>query len=307
MTDSSQTQIAAVVESTYGTTPATPAFTKQRFTGESLKAARQNVTSSEIRADRNVTDLIQVGGAAEGGLDFELSYGAFDAFLESALFGAWSTNVLKNGVAQKSFTLEKLFESGATDQYFRYTGSVVNTMSLNVRAQEIVTGSFGFMCKGSSLAQTAITDSTYDDAVANDVMNAASDFASLSVTGTTSPAIMGITLNINNNLRQKPVVGSIDSYGLGAGRFQVTGSIEAYFENEEMMDMFLAGTATDLSFKLGGASEKNYVFDIPKLKFDDAEVFAGGNDQDVMARLNFVGLYDSSDDCTLKITRTPAS
>ncbi len=306
MTNSSQTQIASVAESTYGVTPATPAFQKMRVTGEGLKAGRQNVTSNELRPDRNVSDLIQVGGNAEGPINFELSYENFEAWLESMMFSTWASDVLKNGITQKSFTLEKLFETGATDQYFRYNGAVVNTFSLNVRAQEIVTGSFGFMAKGATLAQAAIAGATYAAAPTQAVMNAGTDFASLTVSGATAPAIVGITLNTTNNLRQKPVVGSIDSYGLGAGRFQVSGSIEAYFENKDLMTMFLAGTATDLSFKLGGPTEENYVFSVPRLKFDDAEVVAGANDQDVLARMNFVGLFDPTDGCSLKITRTPA-
>ncbi len=307
MADSSQTQLAYIEESTYGTTPATPEFTRQRFTGEGLKASRQNITSNEIRPDRNVPDLIQVAGTAEGAVNFELSYGAFDDWIASFMYSDWSTNVIKNGVAQKSFTIEKLFETGATDQYFRYLGAIANTFSLDISAQQIVTGSFGFMAKGSTLTQAAIASSTYVDAPTNEIMDAATGFASLTSSDITSPNILSLTLNGTNNLRQKPVVGSIDSLGVGAGRFQLTGTMDVYFENSEAFDLFLDGTATDLSFKIGEASELNYEFEIPRLKFEDGDVLAGGNDQDLVARLSYTALYDPTEDCTLKITRTPAA
>ena len=307
MADTSQTQLAYITETTYGTTPSTPAFTNVRYTSESLKAARQNVQSEEIRRDRNVPDLIQVGGNAAGGVNFELSYGAFDDFIESALFSAWSSDVIKNGVDQTSFTLEKIFENGATDQHFIFTGAVVNSMSLNIQAQQQVAGSFEFLCKSGSMTETAITGSTYTDAPTNDAMNAATDFASLSVTGATAPAITGLTLEISNNLRQKPVVGSLDSYGIGAGQCVVTGTITAYFENSDLMEQFLAGTATDLSFSIGGATENKYDIVIPRLKFSDGDVPTGGNNQDVIQTLQFTALYDPTEECAIKITRTPAA
>jgi hypothetical protein len=303
--DTSQTQLASIVEVTAGTTPATPAFTKVRYTGESLKHTRQNITSNEIRPDRNVSDLIQVGGSAEGSVNFELSYGAFDTWLESFMFAAWNTNVLKNGATAKSFTLEKKFETGSTDHYFRYVGMQANTFSLNIAAQEVVTGSFGFMGMGGSVDDAIIASATYGDAPTNDVINAGTDFASLAITGITSPKITAITLEGTNNLRQKPVVGSVASIGTGAGRFVLNGSVTMYFEDMAGYELFLAGTASDLTFKLGEASSLNYVFVIPNLKFSDADIPTPGNDQDVFITLPFQALYDASDACTMKITRTP--
>ncbi|AEP08888.1 phage tail tube protein [Micavibrio aeruginosavorus] len=305
MADTSQTRLAYIAESVYGTTPATPTFKKVRYTGESLKHARQNITSNEIRPDRNVADLVQVAGGAEGGVNFELSYGTFDDFLESFMYSAWSSNVLKNGITPKSFSIEKTFETGATDNFFRYTGMIANTFNLDISTQQIVTGSFGFMGKGGSVATTAISGATYTDAPTYDVMNAGTNFASLAVTGVTSPKITALSLQGTNNLRQKPVVGSVESLGVGAGRFVLTGTVTMYFENKEAYDLFLAGTATDLTFTIGGASETNYEFVIPRLKFSDADVATPGNDQDVMITLPFQALYDPTEQCTLKITRVP--
>lgn len=305
MTDSSQTRLASIVEVTYGTTPATPTFLIQRFVSESLNANIQNAVSNEIRADRNVTDLIQVGQNAGGKVDFELTYGSFDVWLESLLYGAWSTNVLKNGSTQKSFTIEKTFEAGATDQYHRFTGAVANSMDLSIQAGQIVTGSFDFLAKNATTAQAAIASSSYTAANTNPVINAAANFASLSMTGVTGPELTALNLKITNNLRQQQVIGQLASRGLGTGRFEVSGDFMAYFANAELYDLFLAGTASDLSFVLGGASSLKYQFDLGTIKFESAEIVAGGNDQDVMAKVAFRGLYDSSDAATLKITRTP--
>jgi hypothetical protein len=307
MTNSSQTRLAYITESTYGTTPATPAFNNLRITGESLKPNMQYISSDEIRPDRNVPDLTQVGAEAGGSFDFELSYGSFDTILESLMYSAWSSDVLKNGVTQKALSFEKTFEAGTTDQYHRYVGSIVNTMSLNIAARAKVTGSFGILSKGMTSGQAIISGATYVAANANPVINAASNFASLSMTGVTSPEITALTLNITNNLRHQPVVGSVNSRGIGAGRFMVTGSIDAYFLNEELLDLYMENTSSDLGFALGGASDLKYDFALGTIKFNDAEIVAGGNDQDVLARMSFQAIYDASDAATLKITRTPGA
>lgn len=303
MVDTSQTRLADITEVTWGTTPATPTFKVARFTGEGLNANVENAVSNEIRADRNVTDLIQVGSEAGGSVDFELVYGSFDDWLESLMYGAWATDVLKNGNTEKSFTFEKTFEAGATDQFHRFTGMVADSLSLSIATNQIVTGTFGFMGKAMTVAQAAIAGSSYTAANANPVINAAANFASLAITGVTGPELTAINLNITNNLRGQKVLGSLDNRAIGTGRFEVTGDLTAYFENEEMFDLFLAGTAADLTFKLGGASTKNYVFNIANLKFESGEILAGGNDQDVMVNMTFRGLYDGTDN-TLEITRT---
>jgi hypothetical protein len=304
MTNSSQTRLARIAEVTYGTTPATPTFLVNRYTSEKLNANIQTVTSNEIRADRNVTDVIQTGSEVGGSLDFELSYGSYEDYLESLLYSTFSSNILKNGVTQKSFTLEKTFEAGATDQFHRLTGCVVNEMSLAIQAQQIVTGSFGFLGKSYTTAQAAIASSVYTAANSNPVISAGANFASLTMAGVTSPALTALSLKVTNNLKQQPVIGSVDSRGIASGRFEVTGNFTAYFENQELFDLFLAQTSFALSFALGGTSTKKYTFDLAKIKITSAEVVAGGNDQDVMAVIGFRALYDGTDN-TLKITRVP--
>jgi hypothetical protein len=309
--NASQTRVAFVAESTLGTTPTSPSFQNFRYTGESMKINRENVVSNEIAADRNVRDLIRVFGGAGGGLDFEMSYGTLDSFLESALAAAWDNDVLKNGTTQKSFTIEKTHELGATDQFMRHTGMVADTMSLTIQAGQVITGSLGFVGIGGSVASAAISGATYTEANTNEVMNATSDFASLSAFSLSpTPKIMRITMNIANGLRQQRAVGNFDAVGIGSGRFELTGEMEAYFESAALYQKFLDGDAGGLEFTLGSTMNEKYTFEVPNLKFSDGEVFAGGNDQDLMVRLPWQGLYDTTgspaNDCTLKVTRAVA-
>lgn len=98
MSDSNRVSLGIVREVTAGTTPATPAFQALRITGTpSLAFAPVTVTSNEIRADRNVSDLILVGAEAGGDVGHELSYGALDLILEAAMAQAWTTQNKREG------------------------------------------------------------------------------------------------------------------------------------------------------------------------------------------------------------------
>lgn len=93
MSDSSRVQLAYGKEVSWGVIPAL-AFTEARMTGEGLNFNIANIVSNEIRSDRQITDLVQVDAEAAGPVNVELSYGAYDDWLEAGLFSTtWSTAV----------------------------------------------------------------------------------------------------------------------------------------------------------------------------------------------------------------------
>lgn len=103
MSDSNRVGLYYLAEVTWGTIPSA-AMTECRYTGESLSFSIDTTVSDEIRADRQVTDLIQTGASPSGDINFELSYGTYDDFLKSALYssgwigvGGGSTNTLTAG------------------------------------------------------------------------------------------------------------------------------------------------------------------------------------------------------------------
>lgn len=94
MSDASRVKLSYIEESTYGVTPSGN-LDEVRFTSESLNFALGTTQSNEIRADRNVPDLIQTSFQSEGAVEVELSYNSLDDWIEAALFAdsTWSTGV----------------------------------------------------------------------------------------------------------------------------------------------------------------------------------------------------------------------
>lgn len=113
--DSSRLQFYSMPEATRGTVAST-ALQAERITGLRMKAKKQTVTSGELRRDRQVSDITQVGAGADLGVDFEFSYGTFDEWIAGLLFNAWSTPVSVAGSSNISFVAatKKITKSGAS-------------------------------------------------------------------------------------------------------------------------------------------------------------------------------------------------
>lgn len=86
MADANYASIGFIKETTWGVTPTTPRLKGLRITGEDLMHEKETIQSQEVRADRQVADLVEVGVQASGGFEFELSFGSFTPFLVAALF-----------------------------------------------------------------------------------------------------------------------------------------------------------------------------------------------------------------------------
>ncbi|MBL4700110.1 MAG: hypothetical protein JKX85_02535 [Phycisphaeraceae bacterium] len=308
--DASNTRLAIIAETVAGTTPATPAFQNLRFKSESLNRTFEHKTSDEIRPDGNVTDQALVGEMASGSISAEPSYGTFDDFYEGLMQSPFASNVLKNGVMQKSFTIEKTFGVGSgSEAYHRFVGCQIGSMSFGLTSKEISDLSFELMGLGGAQDDAIITGSTYTAANTKPVLNTSSHVSGLSLTGTGVTEglhLKSLNMSITNNLREQAEVGSRTLAGIGSGRFELSGSTTIYFENNEAIDTVAAETALALSFTIGAAANEKCTFLIPKLKLTNPRVVAGGNGQDVMAEFDFMGLYDNTEACTLKITRAVA-
>jgi len=92
MSNADQLRLSYVEEVTWGTMPSS-SLTDLRFTSESLGQDTDSATSAEIRSDRQVTDLVRTKIGASGDINVEMSYAAFDDFLEAGLLSTdWSAS-----------------------------------------------------------------------------------------------------------------------------------------------------------------------------------------------------------------------
>lgn len=298
-------RIAYVAETVFGTTPATPSFKTFRATGGGPRTNKTTGMSDEIQADRNVRDEYQLGQDVTGAYAFELTYGNLDDLLEGALFNTWATNVLKNGATPKSFTFEEAIDLGAGAKSFsRFDGCMISTLSLAITARAAITGSLGLMGQNELIDTAIVTGATYAAPGTTPVSTSSANVAALTVGGVTpAPKVRSLSIEINNNLRTRPLVGSLYTDSFGYGRCEVSGTLECYFETNDLYAAVLAHGGGALSFTVGNTSGQKYTIALPKIIFGNGERRPGGNNDDVMVSIPFRAVYDATAAASIVITR----
>jgi hypothetical protein len=89
--DANLSTLAYQRETTWGTTPVSPALKKTRFTGETLIHEKETIVTAEIRPDRQVSDIVKVAAMAKGDISFEFNFTDFQHWLEAAVMGEIAT------------------------------------------------------------------------------------------------------------------------------------------------------------------------------------------------------------------------
>lgn len=291
-------------------------------------------TSSTIIADTNVLSavvsgmFVRVGSATTAGNDgtyrvtntSTVAAGRHEIHLAVASSGGapgFSTEVFgagtrlqgknaRNGTTRKSFTLEKAF-TDVSSAFHQFSGMRVTQMDLDITSQQILTGSFGFTGKGQDVASATVA-STVADPSTNTVMNASGNVGSIWEGGESQTDLIfeSITLSLNNNPREQTRVGSDQLAGVGQGRCEVTGSFEAYFANNQIIDKYVAGTKTSLRFQVNDLSGNSYVFDIPKVTLTDTAITADGPNDDVMQNVSWGASVDDTNTYAFQVTALDA-
>lgn len=183
MSEGSRRQLIYVAEVTPGTTPGTPACKTLRGNGGAgIRLARQSLVSGEFRQDRAIPSMRLTNKAPSLDIPFEFSYGSFDDFLESALFGAWAAAYALTGLTVDVDATGKTFTRSA--------GSWV-TDGVKV-GDKITFGGFAAAGNNGTFVVSAVTDLVVTCATATGLVDVTDD---TDVTATTDRHILkqGVT------------------------------------------------------------------------------------------------------------------
>jgi hypothetical protein len=127
MANGSRHSMRYIAESTYGTTPATPAFKPIRHTSTTLGLSKESLQSEEIRDDRQIADFRHGAYQVGGDMNIELSFASFDDLLEAVLLGTW-TSTKTTGAQSFSATVGTVVRSAGS---FLTDGFAVNDVVIN--------------------------------------------------------------------------------------------------------------------------------------------------------------------------------
>lgn len=312
MANGSRHSMRYVPETVYGQTPATPAFKIIRHTGTTLGLAKESLQSEELRDDRQISDFRHGAYQVGGDINIELSYGSFDDLLEAVMLGTWEVDSpsagidrLKAGVTRRSFTVERFFGDilTADKPYHRFTGVELNTLSLAINANAMITGGFGVLGQNMATDTVIITGATYAAATTTSPLD--SFTGTLNENGSPIAVITEISLSLENSLEARFVVGSKQSIRPSIGRSNVTGQVTAYFENSTLLEKFINETESSIVFELPDAAGNKYTFTLPRIKYTGGQPDVDGEGPITLA-MPFQALLDPTTGTNLMIDREAA-
>lgn len=293
----SQRRLAYVVESTYGTTPATPTMKQIDYVSFNGDLNTPEIMSQTIRPNRQMTGSRRGNISTTGDLTVELTPDNYDDFLEAFMQGTWATNVLKVGQTQRSFSIEDGFLDIA--QYRVFKGCVFNKLSIEVKPDSYVTATFGFMGSNTSAFTSSPLSATPTSALAKDAFfHEAGIFKE---GGSTVAYVSGIKLDMDNNVDANNALGTTGVRNMTSGKFVVKGTVTALFESVTLYNKFQNATDSSLQFQVPSGLQ-TLDFNLPKINYTNGKI-VGKGDAGVNVEMSFTAEYDTTAATTLTITR----
>lgn len=304
MADGARHALSYIVESIYGTCPATPAFTPIRHRGISGGLSKDTFMSETLRSDRQIEDMRHGAKKVAFDIPIELSYTSFDDFIQATLCGTWSANVCKAGTTRRSFTIESDFADITTGRYHRFKGCVLSAMQLQINANAMVTGSFSVVGQDVEVADAIVAGATYADPATT------SPFDSFSGTidegGSPIAVVTEMSLNLDNGVEPRFVVGSDLTLLPAMLRSTLTGSVTAYFEDSTLLNKFINETESSIEVELEDLAGNTHTILLPRIKYTGGAPNVQGGGPITIA-LPFTALYEAyTNDSQIVYTRAAA-
>lgn len=292
-----------IPEATFNTDPSYSGVTELRHTSCSLVLTKDSFRSNELRDDRQISCFRHGQRRVGGDMGIEFSAGEFDSVLELALFNKWAgtgTKLLVAGVTPYSFQIERAFTD--IDKYGKFTGCMVNTFSLNIPANGLVTGSVGWVGASARYSATPLVSDV--SITASQVYCPFDSFSGVLMEGgTTLATVTSMDFSINNGLEAAFVIGQDYAPQITPGMSDITGTLSAYFSDITLLNKFINETESSLLVKLG--SSPFYKITFPNIKYSGGDNPASGPGP-IMLNLPFQALYESGTSKNITIERSIA-
>lgn len=293
------TQLGVIPETVFGTTPTTPAFIAQRFASGTFTITKAELTDDSKTGTRQYQYTNTGNSAVTGTLTGPLSHDNYDTLFTSAMYNAWATNVLKFGTTLSSLSIEE--SQPDVPMYRLFKGMIANGFTINAPTDGLVQITFPFLGLTETVATTSADSDGY---TAQAVRQPFTHCGGTILEGGSAIAyVQSVNLQVNNNLSPAYVWGNCSTADLIPGRVDVTGTLTAFVPSIVLLNKFLNGTASALSFTMTDGTH-TLQFNLPNIRYTGADLPIDAGSGPRILSLPFRGLYDPTAASTLVITRS---
>lgn len=281
-----------------------------RFSGETLKAAKEVVDDDEIRSDGSMGRSTLVGRSVSGDINATLSYGTYDPYIAAALRNpvtGWATNALGVGTAPATFAIQR----SRLDvlRYILFTGNYINTMTLDIQVRRKIGLSFGILgAQALASVQTSVDPAPIARTTSYH-MRAGAGITGLNLginngaIGTHPGKVTSLRLQTNAGLRARNNIQSDVSDVMGISEFGVTATISGYLLDDALHDACLAHQDVALNFTTADVAGNSYQWWLDRATIQDHAAPADAKNKDVMNSYT-IQAYGAN---ALRVIRVPAA
>lgn len=303
------------------------------YTSEGFQMNKEPKSSTAITNDRRPTGSKNTKGSASGSATIEFGAAPFVLdMLSMSLMNNWALVddldpakgvFITDGEVKKFMAVEKTSKAGpaATDQLFheRYYGTLVNDMTMEFGDGELITMALNTISMsadyrtavaganglGGSIARAKLAPADYEIA---DSSNNLKNLIVRDENGVPMQMVFSdASLQLQNNAREQPGLGSQFAAGVGFGRVGVTLSGEIYFYDQTVLGAHMENKRLSAELQLETA-EGIYTIHLPNLMAQAPTNSSDGENQDYKTKLSLVGekgqvtINGVKHDCVIAIT-----
>ena len=209
---------------------------------------------------------------------------------------------ITNGTTFESVCFQKGY-ADLTTTYSNFSGMAYDSLSISIPTSGMVTGSFTLI--GKDEVSSAIIGASFAAASTTKIFNAIDDVDAI-LEADVAYSATECSFTIQNNLRTRLQIGSLGPISVGSGVINVTGTLRAYFDSVATYDKMLNQTSTSLAPMISDALGNCYVFEFPEVKFTGGSRVAQGQNQDIIADLEWAAFMDPTLLYTVRIHKHAA-
>ena len=259
-----------------------------------------SITFAGFSAPANDQEM-QVTAISATDLTFANSTGLVDEAVAATVTATTSATIIKKGTTVDSVAVEKVFSD--IGEYQFYTGGIVNTMSLDIRPNGMIAGSFGMLFKDHQNAQAAFHSGSPSSVSTARPFDA---FTGYIIEDDSSLAVAsGLNFSLDNGFTRNFVLMQNTAPQMTSGKSNITGSTTLYFEDSTLYDKFVNEVETSIEFQLMDNNYNAYVFTLPRVKYTTADIPVN-NDDALILTMNFQALDDATQASNIVIRKQPA-
>jgi len=167
------------------------------------------------------------------------------------------------GTILDAFTIEEGMED--ISEYVNVKGAQISSWNMSIQPDAVITGGFALQGVSYSNFSAASIEASHINSNTNEVYD--SYTGSLTIPGVGDCIVTGIDFTLDNGLNRRYALMQKNACSIGEGRTNLTGTINAYFPDSTLVDIYDGETILSIELRIVDLDGNAYILGFPKVKF----------------------------------------